>query len=159
MTASGKRVLAVAVRTKRIACVVFEDGIPVTWDAVGKKHKTPERAAEKLRSWIDEHKPDVLVSENPDTATRKGKRQIAVLKAFQAVGEELPLIHFIVERKRRFDNVYVEAAAFGEQFPDLAGLVPRPIKPWESEGHNVVCFEALALARDAGVIADTKSGS
>lgn len=144
--------LAVAARTKRIACIVLEDGMPVTWDAAGKKAKSPEKAARKLRDWIGEHKPDVLVSENPDTAARKGKRQIAILKAFQAVGEDLPIRSLVVGRKRKFANVYEEARAFGEQFPDLAGLVPKHAKPWESEGHNVVCFEALALARDAGLL-------
>ena len=157
MTGSLQRVLAVAARTKRIACVVLQDGVPVTWDAAGKKVKSPEKAAGKLRDWIAEHKPDVLVSENPDTAARKGKKQIAVLKAFQAVGEDLPVLNLVVQRERKFANVYEEAAAFGEQFPDLAGLVPRQAKTWESEGHNVVCFEALALARDAGVLDHTQA--
>ena len=152
MTARKQRVLAVAARTKRIACIVLEDGMPVTWDAAGKKAKSPEKAARKLRDWIGEHKPDVLVSENPDTAARKGKRQIAILKAFQAVGEDMPVRNLVVSRERKFANVYEEARAFGEQFPDLAGLVPKHAKPWESEGHNVVCFEALALARDAGLL-------
>lgn len=156
MTAKKARVMAVAARTKRIACVILEDGLPVTWDAAGKRAKTPEKAAMKLRAWIEEHKPDVLVTENPDTAVRKGKRQIAILKAFQAVGEELPVRHLVVRRERKFANVYEEAAAFGVQFPDFAGLVPRQNKPWESEGHNVVCFEALALARDAGLLVADK---
>ncbi len=153
MKAKSQRVLSVAARTKRIACVVIEDGLPITWDAVGKSIVTPDDAAKKLRQWIDDYRPDLLVSENPDTATKKGDVQIEILKAFATVGEDQPMRALVVRRRRKFKNVYEEAAAFGRQFPDLAGLVPRKAKPWESEGHNVVCFEALALARDAGVLA------
>jgi len=148
-------VLAVAARTKRIACVVIEDGLPITWDAAGTSALQPADAARKLRFWIEEFRPDVLVSENPDTATKKGRAQVGILRAFSAVGEEQAIRALVVRRRRRFKNIYEEAEAFGQQFPDLAGLVPRKAKPWESEGHNVVCFEALALARDAGLLKPT----
>lgn len=152
MAGKDQRVLAVAARTQRIACVVLDDGFPVMWDAAGKSIDTVADAVQKLRAWIAEYRPDVLVSENPDTAAKKGKAQIAILRAFAETGEDLRIRALVVRRRRRFKNVYDEAAAFGAQFPDLAGLVPKKPRLWESEGHTVVCFEALALARDAGLL-------
>ena len=157
MESNRQRVLAVAARTGRIACVVLDDGELVIWDASEKAGSSAEEAAKKLRIWVREFKPDVLVSENPDAAQQKSGVQIPILKAFTAVGEDLGILNLVVQRKKRFRNAYVEASHLGEQFPDLAHLVPKKPRIWESEPYNLACFEALALAREAGLLKQDSS--
>lgn len=155
---SGQRVLAVAARTGRLGCVIIDDGDLVIWDTSEVAAKSATRAARKLRKWIEEFQPSVLVTENPDAAGRKSGMQISILKAFIEVGEELPMPSLVVRRVRQFDNAYLEAAHFTVQFPDLAPLKPEKPPIWGKEPYSLVCFEALALARDAGLLQPTPTG-
>lgn len=152
MGSKAQRVLSVAARTGRIACVVIDDGDLVIWAASEKAATSTTEAAKKLSAWVQEFKPDVLISENSDTARKKRGVQIPILKALASVGEDSGLINLVVRRKRRFQNAYIEAAHFGEQFPDLAHLVPRKPAIWQREPYNLAYFEALALAHEAGLL-------
>lgn len=152
MGRNGQRVLSVAARTGRIACVVLDEGELVIWDASEKGSFSATDAAKKLRAWVKEFKPDVLITENPDAAWKKRGVQIPILKALASVGEDLGIQNLVVRRTRRFANAYVEAKHLGEQFPDLAHLVPKKPQIWQSEPYNLACFEALALVREAGLL-------
>ncbi len=157
MPANRSRVLSVAVRTGRMACVVLDDGDLIIWDASRKAVKNPAQAARKLRRWIREFRPDVLITENPDSAGQKRGAQIKILKTLISVGEDQPILNMAVRRERRFKNAYLEAEDLGHQFPDLRHLVPKKPPIWKSEPYNLACFEALALARDAGVLEGPKT--
>jgi len=146
-------VLAVAARTGRLGSVVIDDGALIIWDTSEKAASSEALAAKKLRSWVKEFRPDCLVTENPDTAGQKRGAQIPILKSFAAVGDDLPILNLVVTRKRLFKNAYLEAENFGNQFPDIAHLAPKKPAIWEREPYQLVCFEALALVRDAGLLA------
>ena len=152
MGSKGQRVLSVAARTGRIACVVLDDGDLEIWAASEKAASSATEAAKKLRAWLQEFKPDVLISENPDTARKKRGVQIPILKTLASVGEDSGLRNLVVRRERRFRNAYIEAAHFGQKFPDLTHLVPKKPAIWQGEPYNLAFFEALALARDAGFL-------
>jgi LmbE family N-acetylglucosaminyl deacetylase len=147
-----QRALAVAARTGRLGCIVVDDGDLVIWDTSEKGAGSPRRAAAKLRAWIAEYNPDVLVTENPDAAGRKHGQQVEILQTFLALGQELPLINLVVRRHRRFRNAYEEAADLASQFPDLALMVPKKPPIWGNEPYNLVLFEALVLMREAGLL-------
>ena len=51
-----------------------------------------------------------------------------------------------VAREQEYANKYEEAAALGEQFPDLAPWVPKKRRFFDNEPRNTVLFEAVALA-------------
>jgi hypothetical protein len=152
MESRAQRVLSVAARTGRIACVVLDDGDLVIWDASEKAASSASEAAKKLRAWVQEFKPDVLITENPDATRKKRGVQIPILKAMASVGEDSALLNLVVRRTKRFRNAYIEAAHLGEQFPDLAHLVPKKPAIWQREPYNLACFEALALVREAGLL-------
>ncbi|MCK0103222.1 hypothetical protein [Pseudohalocynthiibacter sp. F2068] len=152
MPGEGGRVLSVAVRTGRMACVVIDDGNLIIWDASRKAVKTEAQAARKLRRWICEFRPDVLVTENPDSAGQKRGAQLRILKTLGTVAEDQPILNMMVRRQKHFKNAYLEAEDLGQQFPDIKHLVPKKPPIWKSEPYNLACFEALALARDAGLL-------
>ncbi|WP_172299997.1 hypothetical protein [Pseudoruegeria sp. HB172150] len=148
--------LSVAARTGRLGVIVLEGPDLIYWSTSAKGSKSADAAALVLRGWIAEFRPNVLISENPDAAGRKRGRQIPILKAFVDLGTELSLPHRVVERRRLFNNAHQEAAAFVRQFPDAAPTAHGKPPIWGKEPHNLVCFEALALARDAGCIEATE---
>ncbi|MDU8914235.1 hypothetical protein, partial [Aestuariicoccus sp. MJ-SS9] len=102
MSVRNQRALAVAARTGRLGCVVVDDGDLVIWDTSEKGASSSAKAAAKLRDWIREYHPDVLVTENPDAAGRKHGQQIRILKTFAAIGQDLPLVNLVVRRRRTF---------------------------------------------------------
>lgn len=152
MSARNQRALAVAARTGRLGCAVVDDGDLVIWDTSEKGAGSTGEAATKLRAWIAEYHPDVLVTENPDVPGRKHGRQVRILKTFAAVGQDLPILNLVVRRHRRFQNAYEEAADLAAQFPDLALMVPKKPPIWGNEPYNLVLFEALVLMREAGLL-------
>lgn len=76
--------LAVAVATGRIACVFLIDGQLMGWRQSRIAAKNTKNAARVVQSWIDDLGPDLLISEHPDTAHRKGPRAKAIL---QTIGD------------------------------------------------------------------------
>jgi hypothetical protein len=157
MRSDRKRVLSVSARTGRIGCVLLEHRRPVFWATSEKASQSAEAATSKLRDWVEEFKPAVLVSENPDTARRKGSAQRGILKAFQAVGEELSLLNLVVRRQRNFQNFYLEIEDLVRRFPELKSTAPKKPPIWKSEPYRLVCYEALALTQDAGLLAKDDS--
>jgi hypothetical protein len=152
MHAEPGRTLSVAVRTGRMACVVLDGGDLVIWAASREAVKTQASAAKKLQRWIKEFRPETIVTENPDSAGQKRGEQIKILKTLACVAEDQPILNMVVRRQKRFRNAYLEAEDLGRQFPDLVHLVPKKPPIWKSEPYNLAWFEALALARDAGLL-------
>ncbi|WP_305971045.1 MULTISPECIES: hypothetical protein [unclassified Mameliella] len=152
MTASAQRILGVAVRCGRLGCVVVDHGDLIIWDGSRSAASSTESAVRKLQCWLDEFRPDVLVTENPDHAGRKRGRQLRILRALVDVGQEAGILNIVIRRQRLYDNVYDEAAAFAEGFPDLAPLLPVQPPIWKKEPYRLIYFEALALIRDAGLL-------
>jgi hypothetical protein len=152
MRAKARRVLSVAVRTGRMACILLDGGELVFWATSRKAAKTKERAATKFRKWIEEFRPDLLVTENPDCAGQKRGAQIKILKILFTVAEDQPIPNIAVCREKRFRNAYLDAEEFGRQFPDISHLVPKKPPIWKGEPYQLACFEALAMARDAGIL-------
>jgi hypothetical protein len=153
MNTERLRVLAIAAREGRIGCVIIDNRDLILWEGSECFSKTPEKAALKLQAWIDEFEPDVVVSEQPHTAGKKGRKLVKTLVAFAKIAEERPIIGLQIERKRPFRNIFEEAKALADEFPDLRGMVPEKPAIWiGSEPYSLVFFEALALVRDAGLL-------
>lgn len=148
----NQRALAVAARSGRLGCIVVDDGDLVIWDSSEKGASSPDAAAAKLGDWIAEFSPDLLITENPDAPGRKRGQQIEILKRFDVIGQDLPIVNLLVRRQQSFRNAYEEAADLARQFPDLEMMVPNKPPIWGNEPYNLVLFEALALIREAGFL-------
>ncbi len=151
MAVGSQRILAVSVRTERIGCVVLEDGDLLFWQ--GSSGRTPSKAGELLNEWITAYRPDIVITENPDTPGKKSGRQVAILTTLYRVANRVSSVFTVtVARRQPFRNVYDEAANLAKQFPELLEILPEPRPIWRKEPYSLVFFEALALVREAGLI-------
>jgi len=146
------RVLSVAARAGRVGIVVLNEGTLALWEASEHAAVSGDAAAAKLRQWIKDYQPDCLVSENPDSATNKSGIQIPILKALAEFGEDQDILNLVVRRVQPFANAYEEAESFVKRFPELKAYVPKKPRIWQSEHYRLVIFEALAMAREAGLL-------
>lgn len=146
------RVLTVAVRHGRVAVIFLCEGEPSAWALSVKAARSARNARGFLGEWMAKHEPSVVVLENPLTAKRKGKRAKTILAALEALVRQSPAMIALACRMQHHPNIYAEAAAFAEAYPQMAPKLPTERKPWESEPRNVIFVEALALAQNVGFL-------
>lgn len=107
-----------------------------------KKSESAARFAERV---IKEWKPDVIVTERPEAATRKSDQTKAMTAAIANVAADSLKIDVVIERGHNFNNKHEEAVHLVSKYPQLAGLLPKPRRFFDPEPRNTVVFEALSL--------------
>ena len=140
------KVLAVAAATGRLGYVFFNDDELVDWRMSHKASQSRKRAVAQVEKWIDYLKPDVVITEDVVTESRKGARTKKIIAAIADCASNLPLNDVSISRVQTFDNKYEEATVLAARYPDILPWMPKRPRIWESEPRNMVYFEALALA-------------
>lgn len=148
------KVLAVAAGSGRVGYVLLVGGELRYWQLSQAAARSPADATRYARNWIEEMRPQAVVTERIAEGCRKGERAKAVIKAIARTAENELLLHISIQRPRRFPNKYVEAEAFANRFPELRRFVPKPRRLWDAEPRNTTIFEALAL----GLAANERGG-
>ncbi len=147
MTAhEGRPILSLAVRRGTLCMLFFRGRKLCDWRCSKKAAQSPDLATDTLRNWIARYRPEVVISQNPDAAGRKGQATIAILADIARVIEDADLQALIVTRAPRFENLYAEAADLAERYPVLKSRCPRKPPCYGSEPRALVYFEALAMA-------------
>lgn len=146
MTIERPRVLAVAVASRKIACVFLIDGKLKDWLLSRVGGMSAPKGRSFLRMAIAQYQPDLVVIENPFGSTRKYGTSREILMALAQELEDSGVPHRLVTRKQAHGNKYEEAAALVEQFPEIAPWLPKPRRLWDNEPTEMIYFEALALA-------------
>jgi hypothetical protein len=139
-------VLSVAVSTGRVAYVYLEDHVPRRWGMSRKAAKDPCTAARIVGSWVDDLAPDLLVSENPERANRKGFGVRAILEVIGEVFEQAAGLNMCLTRVQPFENKFEEAQVLVRRYPMLKHLCPQKPPIWMPEPRNISYFEALSFA-------------
>lgn len=140
------RVLAFAAATGRVGSVFLVGDKLVDWHISNKAAENGVEAAGHAQALINDLMPDVVVTEELETAKHKGKHTLALIAAIARTAEHNDLLDVSVPRDHRFRNKYAEADALVEQFPELAPWKPMKRRFYDNEPRNTVLFEALALA-------------
>ena len=140
------RVLAFAAATGRVGSVFLIGDKLVDWNISNKAADSGVEAAAHAQALINDLMPDVVVTEEPETASHKGKHTLALIAAIARTAEHNHLIDVSVPREHRYPNKYVEADALVDQYPELAPWKPMKRRFYDNEPRNTVLFEALALA-------------
>lgn len=139
------RVLAVAVATGRIACVFLIDGQLKDWRQSRIAALNTKTATRVVQSWIDDLGPDLLISEHPDTAHRKGRRAKAILQTIGEVFDAAEGLNVQLARTQGYQNKYEEAKALIKKYPELLPWLPLKPPIWLPEPRQTMYFEALSL--------------
>ena len=140
------RILAFAAATGRVGSVFLVGNKLVDWHISNKAAESGVAVAGHVQTLINDLLPDVVVTEEPETASHKGKHTLALIAAIARTAEHNHLLDVSVPRQHRYPNKYAEADALVEQFPELAPWKPMKRRFYDNEPRNTVLFEALALA-------------
>ncbi len=141
------KLLACVAARRRVAYVFLVDGKVRDWRVSEKAGKSPQDAAEQVQIWINDLRPDVLVTERVDGDFRKGPRIKALIRAIANTAAHNYLLDIAVKRERRYQNKYAEAEALADLHPEVQAWLPRKRRFFDHEPRNIVLFEALSLAQ------------
>ena len=145
MPTDRKRVLAVAVASRKIAYVFLIDGELKDWQHSRKGGRSATRGRSFLRTAIARYQPDLVVIEDPQGPTRKYGTSRAILLAMAQDLQDAKVPHLLVTRDQTYANKYKEATVLAREFPPIAPWVPKTPRIWETEPTEMIYFEALAL--------------
>jgi hypothetical protein len=148
----GLRALSVEVTSKGFSFAVLEGTERlVDWGGHEVRGEIPAFLA-KLGKVIDRYRPDVVVLEEPAGSRRgeKVRERLVWVEQYacdiglscRSVGRGV-LLSYAPGAERRKHELAVTVA---RQFPELAGRLPRPRKPWQSEARAMATFVAVARA-------------
>lgn len=141
------RLLAVAAASGRVGSVFLIGDTLMDWQISKKAAQSSVDAAAFAQSLINEFSPDLVVTEELDTARHKGKHTLGLVSAIARTAEHNQVLDVAVPRQHRFPNKYAEAEALICRYPELAPWKPERRHFYDNEPHNTVIFEALALAQ------------
>lgn len=146
---TGDRVLAVAAASGRVGYVVLDD-MTASISGLSRKAATgPAEAAACAATWIEQFRPVMVITEKVPASSKKGERTRSIIAAISGVAETADVLNLAVIRAQVHRNKFEEAAALAEAHPELAHLLPKARRPWDSEPKAIIYFEALSLAHSA----------
>jgi hypothetical protein len=160
------QVLAVYFNTRGFTFVLFESSLsPVDWGV--KEVRRPRRHAKslaRLNAILDRYTPDIFVIQ--DTSSQGTRRAVRIIKlnlAIAALAREREIPVYAYSRTEVLDvfgqlgvsNKQTIAEFVAKHVPVFERYVPRPRKPWKSEGARMGIFDAAVL----GLLFFEKTGS
>ncbi len=140
------RLLALAATHSRIGYVFLIGDRLVDWRISDRATKSAGKAAVWTQKLIAELRPDVVVIEKLETASKKGDKTKEIIKAIAAVAADHELLDVSITREQFYADKYEEAEAIAGRYPELKSWVPKKRRFFENEPRNTVIFEAMALA-------------
>ena len=140
------RVLSFAAARGRVGSVVFDGETLIDWRISGKAAESEADAIAHISRLVADFSPDVVVTEEIETARHKGKHTLGIIAAIAETADQAGLLAVSVPREHHFPNKYDEADAIALRFPELAPWKPPKRCFYENEPRNTVLFEAVALA-------------
>ena len=138
-------VMSVAASTGRVAYVYLENRVPVRWGMSRHAAANTQNTARIVQSWLDDCRPDLMISQKPETAFGKGARTRDILETIGTLFDNAEGLNVRLTRQQSYQNKYEEAKALAATFPALAHLLPAQPPLWLPEPRNMSYFEALSL--------------
>lgn len=141
------KVLSIAVASGRAGYVYLQGTKLLDWGITVKGVKDLSEIAGFVQSLINELKPDVVVTEKCDEASRKGQKTRELIHAIAETASHNYVLDVSVPRVQNYQSKYEEAQHLVKKYPDLIGYLPaRKRRIFDFEPRNMIIFEALALA-------------
>lgn len=140
------KMLSVAAASGRVGYVYLVGGKLKDWRMSGKAAESPSAAAEQTQKWINRLKPEVVVTEKPVEAAKKGDKTKEIIGAIASTAEHNYVLDVSVVREHGFANKYEEAEDLAKRYPEIMAWLPKKRRFFDNEPRNTVLFEALSLA-------------
>ena len=142
----ARRLLAIAAATGRVGYVFFIGKHLSDWRVSEKAAKSPITAAGEAQKWINELRPDIMVTEKPGPRSRKDGKTLELNAFLARTAAQNYLLDVSAERKPERSNKYDEAKALSDRYPEMSAWLPKKRRFYDNEPRNIVLFEALMLA-------------
>lgn len=149
MSAKPLWVLSIAVNYNRIGFCYLIGKQPMDWQLTFKAATSAGRAEQKLNQWLDLYRPDVVITEAPRSAKRKGDRTKMLLDVVDRVVKRNGARHIVVERKQPYANRYDQIEDLCKRYPQMKAVAPKRRRYFDKEPPYVTIFDALAMAEQA----------
>ena len=149
-----KRILAIAPNSCGFGFAVLEGSERlIDWRVVQVREDKHQRALIRIATLREHYKPDVVVTEDPETSRRSKRvrmllaaiRHKTILARIKWKGLSKDQVHKAFRGSGQITK-YTVAHGISERFPELAPRLPPPRKPWMSEDSRMAIFQAVALA-------------
>lgn len=140
-------VLGAAASFNALSFVYFESGELCYWGNHPRAARNLEGAVRISNRWLARCTPKLVIVPDYD-GTAKGAYARALVEAVVGAAENRDIPCVKTQRRQTFANKYEEAAALALVFPQIAALVPKPRKPWDTEPYGILLFEALAITHN-----------
>ena len=111
-----------------------------------KPTKSRAEGAGALQELINTFKPDVVVTEDIDTKSKKGELARNITAALNNTAAQNFVLDVSVKREQKYANKYEEAVSLATFYPAIKPCVPKKRRFHDSEPAQMVLFDALALA-------------
>ena len=141
------KILAVSITSRQIGLVCLHRGVLVDWAVSYAAAKSENTLVGYLQEWINQQRPDVIVTEKCGPYCRKGKRSQNRMAAAAELASYNPPLDIAIVRPQPYPTKQIEAETLGRRYPELAGYVPsRKRRFFDPEPRGMGLFEALILA-------------
>ena len=143
------RVLSVAVATGRVGYVFLHGTELNDWAVTTRVSGKSTDLVAFVQELINNLKPDVVVTEKIDKASKKGDPVKRLIASVAELASHNYVLDVSVPRPRRFPSKYEEAKDLVSRHEDLIGYLPkRKRRFFDFEPRTMIVFEALALAEE-----------
>lgn len=147
------RILGIYPSSRGFAFAVLEDGRLVDWGLAKTFAGTEEAFLTRVESLVDRYRPSHIALEDHARSRRRDKARRFVDAAFvyarARTREALVVSRRAVRLRLGLDedaSNHDLAVCISNHFPELAPLLPRRRRLWESEAERIQVFQAVGLA-------------
>lgn len=147
----GFRLLALEIRPQKAGFAMFEGSALLDWGVTRYGKDTPP--SRRIGALVDLHGPSVIVTRRRPRLNHS-QTGASVVESIKR-GAQRRSIHIrsldanqirAFFKQRGCDTKHATIALLAEWFPELTLRVPPKRKLWQSEPHNALLFDAVAIA-------------
>ena len=149
-----RRILAIYPNSRGFGFALLEGKeLLVDWGVVQTKFDKHRQCLSRTKRFIEQYRPDVVVTEDAPKSLHRGKRIRKLLTAIRQLvlkmdvkckGVSRAQVRKYFRSPRRVTKHHI-AQGIAERFPELSSRLPPPRKPWMSEDSRMAIFDAMAL--------------
>lgn len=142
-------ILSIAVASGKAGFVLMQDDKLRDWGITVKAAKSGSDLVGFVQNLINQLQPDVIVTEDCRTASRKGRKAKKLIASVSALASHNTVLDVSVARPRAYTSKFEEAQALAMRYPEIAGYLPtHKRRNFDFEPRSMVLFEAIALAKE-----------
>ncbi|MFK5979706.1 MAG: hypothetical protein QM488_12560 [Rhizobiaceae bacterium] len=140
------RIMAIAAASGRIGYVVMAEDKLVDWGISRAASRSSKKAHAKAKDWIDQLKPEVVVTEAIGPPSRKHGKTLVIMEAITNAAKDSDVINVTTSKTRSHRDKYQEAKILAKRYPELQTRLAKKPACWLAEPRRMILFEALSLA-------------